>query len=75
MVNEILGFREPVITQRQEALPASAVPRHGTAQPFVSLLMAEHLQRHSFLPPLYPQMCIMANVQMKIFRKANTAAY
>ena len=23
---------------------------------------------------LYPQMCIMANVQMKIFRKANTAA-
>ena len=37
---------------------------------------AEHLQHlHSSLPPLYPQMLIMANVQMKIFRKANTAAY
>ena len=37
---------------------------------------AKHLQHlHSFLPPLYPQMCIMANVQMRIFRKANTAAY
>lgn len=36
---------------------------------------AKHLQHHSFLPPLYPQMLIMANVQMKIFRKANTAAY
>ena len=76
MVNEILGFREPVITQRQEALPATAAPRQGTAQQFVSLLMAEHLQHlHSFLPPFYPQMRIMANVQMKIFRKANTAAY
>ena len=41
MVNEILGFREPVITQKQEALPASAAPRHGTAQPFVSLLCGE----------------------------------
>ena len=31
---------------------------------------------HSFLCfTLYPQMLIMANVQMKIFRKANTAAY
>jgi hypothetical protein len=33
------------------------------------------LSLHSSLPPLYPQMLIMANVQMKIFRKANTAAY
>ena len=75
MVNEILGFREPVITQRQEALPALAAHRRGAAQPFVSLLMAEHLQHlHSFLPPLYPQMRIMANVRMKIFWKANTAA-
>ena len=41
MVNEILGFREPVITQRQEALPTSAAPRQGTAQPFVSLLYGE----------------------------------
>lgn len=29
---------------------------------------------NSFLPPLYPQMRIMANVQMKTSRKANTAA-
>ena len=29
---------------------------------------------HSFLPPLYPQTRIMTNVQMKIFRIANTAA-
>ena len=46
MVNEILGFREPVITQRQEALPASAAPRQGTAQPFVSLLCGEAAEAH-----------------------------
>ena len=50
MVNEILGFREPVITQRQEALPTSAAPRHGTAQPFVSQLYGEAFAA----PPLYP---------------------
>ena len=46
MVNEILGFREPVITQKQEALPASAAPRQGTAQPFVSLLYGETAEAH-----------------------------
>jgi hypothetical protein len=62
MIDEILGFHEPVIIQRQETLPASAAPRQGAAQPFVSL------------PPLYPQTRIMANVQMKTSRKANAAA-
>ena len=49
MVNEILGFREPVITQRQEALPATAVPRQGTAQQFVSQLYGEAFAAPPFL--------------------------
>ena len=50
MVNEILGFREPIITQRQEALPASAAPRRGSAQQFVSLLYGETFAAPPFLP-------------------------
>ena len=46
MIDEILGFHEPVIPQRQEALPASAAPRHGTAQPFVSLLYIVSADAH-----------------------------
>ena len=43
---------------------------------FSALRRNIHLQHlDSFLPPLYPQMRIMANVRMKIFRKANTAAF
>ena len=49
MVNEILGFREPIITQRKEALPASAAPRQGTAQPFVSQLYGETFAAPPFL--------------------------
>ena len=46
MIDEILGFREPVIAYGQEALPASAAPRHGTAQPFVSLLYIVSADAH-----------------------------
>ena len=46
MIDEILGFHEPVIAYGQEALPASAAPRHGTAQPFVSLLYIVSADAH-----------------------------
>lgn len=46
MIDEILGFLEPVITQRQEALPASAAPRQGAAQRFVSLLYIVSADAH-----------------------------
>lgn len=46
MIDEILGFHEPVITQRQEALPASAAPRQGTAQKFGSLLYIVSADAH-----------------------------
>ena len=49
MINEISGFREPVIIQRQEVLPTSAAPRQGTAQPFVSLLCGGTLAAPPFL--------------------------
>ena len=62
MIDEILGFHEPVIAYGQEA--PSRISRTSSWDSSNSFLCFT----------LYPQTRIMANVQMKPSRKANTAA-
>ena len=67
--------RKKLVTKSKKRFPHQPYLVRGQLNHSFLCFTAEHLQHHSFLPPLYPQMCIMANVQMRIFRKANTAAY
>ena len=68
--------RKKLVTKSKKRFPHQPRLVRGQLNHSFLCFTAEHLQHlHSFLTPLYPQMRILANVHMKIFRKANTAAY
>ena len=68
--------RKKLVTKSEKCFPHQPHFARGQLNHSFLCFTAEYLQHlHSFLTPLYPQMRILANVQMKIFRKANTAAY
>ena len=70
-----LSGRKKLVAKSEKRFPHQPHLVMGQFNNSFLCFTAEHLQHlHSFLPPLYPQMCVMANVQMKIFQKANTAA-
>ena len=71
-----LSGRKKLVAKSKKRSPQQPRLVRGQLNHSFLCFTAEHLQHlHSSLSPLYPQMLIMANVQMKIFRKANTAAY
>lgn len=64
--------RKKLVTKSKKRFPHQPRLVRGQLNHSFLCFTAEHLQHlHSSLPSLYPQMRIMANVQMRIFRKAN----
>ena len=68
--------RKKLVAKSKKRFPHQPHFARGQLNHSFLCFTAEYLQHlHSCLTPLYPQMRILANVQMKIFRKANTATY